>query len=777
MSKSLLKSLTITHLRGAIEPVTLSFEKNKPLTIIYGENGTGKSTICDALDFLGKGKVGSLDGRGLGGGIHAYWSSIGKQTKDIAVMLETATGCCAARLEKRDVIVDLPENRPKVEVLRRSQILSLIEAKAGERYKAIQHFIDFSGVEASEKRLREQVNELKKQCDVVDAEVYTSHTAIKRFWEQSGQSNSEPSHAELLVWAKAEINQEVKHLETTKNAIETLKYTLRDLTGYPAQYQAHLEKLRASETAMQQAAQLVAELKQQAADEYLAMLPILQAAQQHFAQHPHLQVCPLCESAENAQGLAEKVNARLTAHNVAHKLKAAQSDYEEKSCVFDNKKSQLETFKLSALNKANEFLQHCQSSYLPKATPLPTLSYPNQLYAWGAWLNECNSYLIEWNKIADNCVEQQKFIRVLKKSVQDLEENQQKQGQLGILLPNLKTALEIVETERRQFTDQILHDIAAEVGRLYEVIHPSEGLNCIVLALDPKKRASLEITGDFRGQSNTPPPAYFSDSHLDTLGLCIFIALAKREQPEHTILVLDDILGSVDEPHVERLIDMLYQESQHFQHCIMTTHYKPWKQKLLWGWFKHPHCQLIELNRWRNETGIVLKDSLSEYTKLRQLLNDNQTDEDIQSICAKAGVILEALLDFLTLRYGCSLPRRPDGMYTLGELFRALDKKLKSALRVEVKQTNTTEYTEIQLAPYLDKLSDIAQARNIFGCHFNTLSFELLDSDAIGFGQIVLELADCLIDEQTGFPKSNKSGCYWATTGETRRLYPLLRPR
>jgi len=34
----------------------------------------------------------------------------------------------------------------------------------------------------------------------------------------------------------------------------------------------------------------------------------------------------------------------------------------------------------------------------------------------------------------------------------------------------------------------------------------------------------------------------------------------------------------------------------------------------------------------------------------------------------KAGVILEAALDFLTLQYECPAPRRASGAYTLGEL-------------------------------------------------------------------------------------------------------------
>ena len=49
MSNSALKKLTIEHLRGSVVPFPLVFESGKKLTVVYGENGTGKSTICDAM--------------------------------------------------------------------------------------------------------------------------------------------------------------------------------------------------------------------------------------------------------------------------------------------------------------------------------------------------------------------------------------------------------------------------------------------------------------------------------------------------------------------------------------------------------------------------------------------------------------------------------------------------------------------------------------------------------------------------------------------------------
>ena len=159
------------------------------------------------------------------------------------------------------------------------------------------------------------------------------------------------------------------------------------------------------------------------------------------------------------------------------------------------------------------------------------------------------------------------------------------------------------------------------------------------------------------------------------------------------------------------------------------------------------------------------------------LLKDASPDH--QAICAKSGVILEAVLDFLTLLYECNVPRRAGGHYTLGDLLPAIDGKLRKALRVEHRNEDavgTVTYQARMLEPHLTELARIAQVRNVMGCHFNALSFDLLDNDAIAFGIEVLALTDALIDHETGWPRNGKSGSYWSSAGDTRRLHPLKRP-
>lgn len=771
MSKEALKSLIIGHLRGSITPFTLNFEKGKKLSVIYGENGTGKSTICDALDFIGNGRVGSLDNRGLGK-TGKYWHSVGKTAADVSVKLDTSSGDCIATLAKTGAVVVPPDKQPRVEVLRRSQILSLVEAKPADRYSAISQFIDVSGVETSEAALRSLIRDIESKIEVAVARIQENRETIERFWEQSGKPGKDP-----LKWAEAEIKKDLSALETTRTAVDTLSEAFNKLLSYPQKYQEQVDVYSAASTAVTSAEEMVNNLNAQVADEYVEILEILEAAQKHFEHNLQPNVCPLCESSEKVDGLPDKVTSRIESQAVANQLKAAKANLVVKQNALSRQEEKLEELKANATEDADKLVQASQNKNLPTDIELSSLPYPTELADWENWLSNSTALLEKWRSISDSCAESKRFTNTLKDSLDALTKNTESQKVLDDLLPRLKEAHTVLEDERKIYTDTILHDIATEVGRLYEEVHPGEGLNKISLELDPAKRASLEIATEFQGQSGTPPQAYFSDSHLDTLGLCVFLALAQKDKPEETILVLDDVLGSVDEPHVERLIEMLYKEAMKFRQCIITTHYKPWKQKLRWGWLKNGQCQFVELNKWSSTGGITLIRSVPDVERLRALLAE--TPPDPQLVSAKAGVILEAALDFLTLLYECHVPRRADALYTLGDLLPAIDKKLRAALKVEHKQEaldGTVTYIDKQLAPHLDELTRIAQARNVFGAHFNALSFELLDSDAIGFGTEVLALMDCLIDHEAGWPRNSKSGSYWATAGDTRRLHPLKKP-
>ena len=772
MTTPSLISLLVENLRGSVTPFTLAFEKGKKLTIVYGENGTGKSTISDAFDLLGNGKVGSLENRGVGGATRTYWPSVGKTHTDVKVVLATSAGTCALTLGKTNATVDNEQLKPQVAVLRRTQILSLIAAQPADRYKEISRFVDVSGVETSEATLRRLVGDKTKDYESATTRVGANRTNIENFWKQVGSPAPD-----AFSWAKAEVQKDQKEFDRRKVIIDGLISHWDKIVSHPKKLEELVGNIKSAESSLATAKVSMEAITNDAANDYLEVLEILKAAQQHFTKHPHPAVCPLCESSEKTEGLVAEVNRRIKAQGLHTKLNEARKSVVNQKTVVQREKQRLEDFLKGAANDFAALESYCLGSNEIFDLELPAFLAPGETEKWADWIDANKDKRGGWKQAADDCVDSKNFVQTLRRSLKELGDSEIVAQDLEVVLPRLREILKVMEEERKKYSDTVLGTISTRVGELYETIHPGEGLNKIVLALDAAKRSSLDIATEFAGRQDTPPQAYFSDSHLDTLGLCVFIALAEREMPEQKILVLDDVLASVDEPHVERIIGIIYNVSQKFRHSIVTTHYRPWREKFRWGVLKPDQvCHFVELNQWALGKGITLSGAIiPEISRLKTLLAD--PNPDIQAICGKAGVILEALLDFITLQYGCAVPRRHGNVYVLSDLLGAVNGKLLAALKAETLDQNASGQVlaSTNLKPILGDIAAIAQARNVLGAHFNAMAFDLYPAEGIRFAKLVEQLSDALVCPDHGRPMKD-TGSYWRNSGDTRRLHPLRKP-
>ncbi len=766
MTRSSLKTFSLSSFRGASKPFRLEFDKNKKLTLIYGENGTGKTTICDGFQFLAEGRVGSLEDKGLGGQLDKFWLSVGAQNRNICVELETASGVCKGSVHGKNISVEPDNLRPQVAILRRNQILKIVEAPPAERYKEIKRFIDIDTVETSESKLKACVDSLKNRQKNAEVALVENDKALEQFYETAGK----PPADSALVWARARLGEPQHHLDANIGAIGKLRLAFQDMESYPTQYQEILSKLNSAKANLDAKIKAANTAAAQAGGGASELLGMFQASAKFLHDHPSTETCPLCDSKEKISGLANRVQEKLQSFAALEAANEAQEESCQNYAGWQQRRD----------NVVRDFRQKCEAFNAakaghawPEACRIPTTLPPEDVESLGGWLTANKELPPTWQALEETWQGDKRSLEDLKKAVGQYEENFNAQKQMEWQIPRVEKALKIVIEERQAFTDEIIRDIADNVGTLYEAIHPGEGLNKITIQLDPNKRASLDLHSEFCTQK-APPQAYFSQSHLDTLGLCVFIALALRTRPDETILGLDDVVGSLDEPHVERVIEMIYEQSQRFRHCIVTTHYRPWREKYRWGWLKNGQCQFIELARWDLEKGLGTTRSFPEIQRLKKLLEEEDAP-DLQSICSKAGVILEAALDYLTQKYECAVPRRNSHTYTLGDLLPAINTKLRNALKAEIRD-DSDDVKMVDLGPILTEIECIVQTRNVIGAHFNAISFELLDSDSLNFAQTVVRLMDALTHPDDGWPNSKKSGSYWATSNDSRRLYPLVKP-
>lgn len=766
-----LKSLSLTAFRGSSTTFKLPFEKGRKLTLVYGENGTGKTTICDALEFLAVGDVGSLNDKGMGRALEKYWPSANKALSDIDVVLAMSNGVeCKGRFVDKKPVFEPADARPVIELLRQQQITALIETPPAKRYEVLQRFIDVEAVEKSEDALRKQVQELEADKTSRENAEYQSFAALNDLFDAAGK----PAGLTAIVWAKALLAEPQDNVQAELKAVELLRGVLIAFGAYPDLLTQSQASVVAAKNAFDAADAAMKAAVVTASGNASETVKLLEAGKSYLHAHAEATVCPLCESDDKIAGLAESINARLSQ---LASVQEAQSNLEKCRSILnraETARAQLDT----NFAKSLEDYATAKGGFVWGAKyTFPASDPPAVIADIQQWLATAEAPAKTWADAEASLRQGSNRFAAVKSALDRYETNSTRKKEVEALIPKAKQALEICVKARQAFTDKVMAEIAQQVGELYEKVHPNEGLEKIALQLDPKKRSSIEMQAKFAGK-DVPPTAYFSQSHLDTLGLCVFLALALRDKANEKILILDDVLGSIDEPHVERVIDMLYAVSDRFRHTLITTHYRPWREKFRWGRLKPDQpCQFVELTGWGLDGGMRMKSALPETARLKILMESE--DPDLQAICSKAGVMLEEALDYLTQKYECAVPRRHGAAYTLGDLLPAVKGKLRDNLRVEViTPVDGSEPTvaAIDLKPMLDALSLIAQTRNVMGAHFNTLSFELLDADAMKFAKQVEQLADALVCPEHGWPSREKSGSYWENGGGTRRLHPLKKP-
>jgi energy-coupling factor transporter ATP-binding protein EcfA2 len=770
-NKPPLKLLRIKGFRGSTQDFSIDFDSKKPLALIYGENGSGKTTICDAFDFLGNRKVGSLENRGLGQ-LHPFWASVGTAGGIVAVELTVDGTTWKAQASSKNVLItpDKP-GAPKIEVLRRASILRLVQYAPKDRYEALGPFIDIGLVEQAESALKSQIKETRTARSEAANRIAENRETVERLWKEAGSQGQA-----AMAWAQEEIatapedaTSHIQALRETVRAIEAL-IALKDLASIAN------DELEQAETQSSDGQSAMQQIESDCESSDAVLIKVLTAARDHFNVHGLGSVCPLCQSGEKVADLVERVNARLeTLAKLSHArgvVELAVTKLEAKKSAVSNVQQRAKAAAATTTDRITKAPKQWLDETAGNTSSVATVQTSGDLSDLDVAALELARERA--TQLGAALAAKSSWYKSVKTVYEQYELNVGKESFISKVLPKLEQALSICEAQRKSFLNAILSAIAKEVGRLYELVHPGEGLNKIILKLDPKRPGSLDLAANFLSKLEQPPHAYFSESHLDSLGLCMFLALAAHESPANTIVVMDDVLGSIDEPHVDRLIQMLYAESGKFKHTIITTHYQPWREKFRWGWLKNGQCQLIELGSWSSAGGIRTTDlTRAPLVELRQHLS--QTPPSLQAACASAGVLLEAVCDYLTSRYECDVPRRK-GKLTLGDLLPKIGGKLKANLRVEVKQADGS-YQSVALTSFFDQLQQMAQIRNIFGCHYNDLSMQLPDGDALKFASLVRDLASALICDDEGWPGSDKSGSYWATRGETRRLHPLQKPK
>jgi hypothetical protein len=244
------------------------------------------------------------------------------------------------------------------------------------------------------------------------------------------------------------------------------------------------------------------------------------------------------------------------------------------------------------------------------------------------------------------------------------------------------------------------------------------------------------------------------------------------------VIVLDDVFTSVDVQHINRIAQLITDESYHFAQVIATTHQRLWRDIYRYQHGAGKLTQMIELQRWSLSKGISnFKTRLAVDELIASIA---AAPFDRQVTASRAGVLLEAILDYLALQYRCRVARTHDGGYTLGELLDGTESLFKKQevhrpdLDAAGQPHTPPKYVVSNTATITSQIRSLTFLRNQVGAHFNVAGSAIPDADVQLFAEMTVKLAKALscptCGQIPGKKTTNHFQCSCAVPFEVRML-------
>lgn len=580
-----------------------------------GENGTGKSSIVEAVEFFFRGKVSHLEGT-QGVSLHKHGPHVLFKAKDVSVELSFDPGNVTLRRTMKSMPTPPQQLASIFEaakrgtyILRRSQILEFIESDPAERFVAIGNIM---GVE-----LLFQIElDMMRVRDRFQGEVESGKLLKSKLYEEINEIIGEDITS--LDQALPAISRRSEGLELPPiQSLEEIPKFAKQVFGklrrktQKAPLATKLDRLATifdkpllSDDALARMSVYAAEvsvLVSEGAKNKVRESDFLELGK-NLLINGSTQTCPLCGQGIDQGQLLREIDGR---RGKLIQLSKQASTVRRESVVVGGELQGM----ISRLDSALEL-----------ATDSPGLSYLSKRLAREAGFFEeyqkmfavskefierlsLSEFLEHYEKVANIASRIADAADALLEKIEMSEEETEILNFLQVIGAFRRKVSEISKVEanhvtatRRAELAKLLYDAFSEskkarvqatydaiednIQEFYSRLHPKEASRTIKLQVYPGRRASTRIAIDTFSLTGEDPRALESEGHLDSLGICIFLAFAKAFSSECPLVILDDIVTTIDAGHRQRLAELLLEEFAERQ-LVVSTHDEIWYDQFL----------------------------------------------------------------------------------------------------------------------------------------------------------------------------------------------------
>jgi energy-coupling factor transporter ATP-binding protein EcfA2 len=673
-----IQRLVMHAFRGIPGEMTVDFGKGESI-VVYGDNGTGKSTVADALEWYFTGGIELLSHEGRQ---HAV-RYVGGEENGVTSVEVVTNGSLGGKVVFPDERAPeaFHDIRRETFLLRGRTLADFINKTKTEKWKALVDILGLDAIESVREDLQRARNDLRKKSKAVEEEARTyqralasgsndvSHdTVLSNLQEicrilgvdppQSLEQVDDPSWLTAAVGASAAVS-EASDRESFLAEIKTLSVPAFDERAL----KAWNDLVSSDRARLLPRASLVREAKR--------------LFETGSIDKGH---CPLCGQKVDGKTLARRIEDALV------EVMEASRDLER----FRDPVA-LQADGLEALLDKRRSLQQRLLGMGLELPPVPDIPHaaitesvdslrPVAIEAITKGLSEVRKWDRDAAKLSRKSAPSQPSTRdtqlvmlaALCQQVNAWRLAEKKAARARRALDLAERVFDAYQAKQKEDLTALLKRISRRVGEIYSALHPGEDLDAV--SVEPWTAKGVELAIEFYGSRQRPPHGVLSESHLNSLAIALFLAMAESFNEQIGFLLLDDVINSFDVDHRGRLAELLADGFSSWQ-LIVLTHDQQFFEHLS---RRAPSWRKLEFTSWSYASGP--RTTLYQTAGILQNARERLDSGDVQGAATKARRALEELLQEVCEALWAPLPFRrgqANDRREVGELFKGVRRTLK----------------------------------------------------------------------------------------------------
>jgi DNA repair exonuclease SbcCD ATPase subunit len=593
-----IKSIKLTWFRGAAD--TISLDTTVKSMVVYGENGSGKSSFVDAVEFiLNNGKIGHLSheysGRHQEKGIINTKTPKNRKT-ELRIEFEDGseltteikrTGTFKSSGAETAAMATWDYRRT---VLRQDEVAAFIASTKGVKYSALLPLLGLSRMEIAAENLHRLAKTIEQQYSVKSIRDRLKELEAKR--DKAFLSLTDDQILDRIQTIHATYCRNSLTTDPVARCDETRQSIHDRISAFSDDQKKHL--------ILKEVASL--DFKDQLAEVRSANSRIAGGAEPHLRER--LEVIQSALPFAAKLGEEKQVDCPACGQSITVELFSAHLKDESirLKAMIDAINSRKQG--IGALCDRLKLMK----SYLDRSEIRPWLDS-----SASAELGKSLQYIekVNFDRMRAECTEddlklaEELLLPITAAAARASRDAPPEMDQLSTDLKTVEVAREVIEgiglaslaeradglvsfielveegvrEEIRQRSETIIKEISADIQRMWVTLHPGEAIEDVELYVPADTDKAIDIKLKFHGVEQDSPRLTLSEGYRNSLGLSIFLAMAKREEHSDRPLFLDDVVVSLDRNHRGLIADLLQKEFGGRQ-VFIFTHDREWYTEL-----------------------------------------------------------------------------------------------------------------------------------------------------------------------------------------------------